>query len=1103
MLTLRQTGFADDRMTPVWESIRRYIGEGQRVYLLVPEQETVQAEKEATLRLPPDAPILFEVTNFTRLANTVFRAVGGISGRYSDKAAKALLMWQALSEAAPLLSSPSGKEITAGEVERALSAMGEMKSLGIDAAVLSEAAETDDVRVSERLRGKLRDLSLILTLFTKLHNCTFSDAADDVSALADTLRKHPEILADAVFFLDGFTSFTEPQCRVLLSLLGRTDITVNLLLPRGAEDAFEYTETRRTAEKLLRLADLAGTPKKRERSCENNRIRDVGMYEISRILWRQNAITDNNYLQNTPNFLRIYEGDTVFDAAEFAANLIAKKVAEGCRYSDFAIVMRHADTYYGIIDAALSESGIPFFLSQKRDISQLEGAKKIDAAFRAALGGFRREDVIAYMKCGLSDISVEDGGLFELYVEKWQIDGAQFLREGMWNMNPDGYTERRAPDADERLLRIDRVRHCLTDALAEFADNIRRPAPMKEQASALVRFLLAIDMEGALARRAAEATAAGEEETATDNMRLLPLLYDALARMVEVLPDMTPDGRTFYTLLRIALSAADVGRIPAHADEVTLGNADMLRLHGKKHVILFGVHRGEFPATVKDDAWFSEKEKSVLRDLGLAAEPTGKVKNARELFCFARAFSSASESVTLIFSDRSASFTPLYPSDVISHIAEVTDGKIRPRRISSLPLSERVQTRSAALSAYGSAALGTSDAKTLADALRGSEYEHTLAVADGRITNDRLSLSRATTALLYGKSIGLTQTRMDQFVRCPMQHFCLYVLRLGDERRATFDVMNVGTFIHALLEKFFSSLKEEHTEIASLTEEDCSRRIRTLADEYMARLHSDEMQKTARLSHTVDSLTTAAAGIAGGICEELADCRYYPTFFELPIEKNEDESTPAPVEYRTSDGGTVYVYGTIDRVDVYPVNGNVYVRVIDYKTGRKEFSPSDLAEGRNLQLFLYLRSVVESETFRHRLGVSEGGKVIPGGAMYVSARVDDQPLSSPSENALAIFRAGQSRRGMLLDDPVSIAAMSKRYIPIRFTKDNIPDKRSADKLYTKDGWDALCRTVTDSVVRIAEDMKSGRIPAGGTDGKHASSACDTCPYKPVCRSVAR
>ena len=255
MLKIIQGGFHSGAMGMIRDEIKELTEKHQRAYLLVPEQQTLTAEAEMAAILPSYAPLTFEVTNFTRLANTVFRALGGVGQTYCDNARKSLIMWRALTELSPILSLSAGKkEISAGTVARALAADAELRSHSISTDDLLELGEkmTED---QKRLKDKVRDIAEISSLYKKLLTEKYADAADDQELVCEKIKDNPQFFGDCCFYIDGFTSFTEPQYKLIGLLSKYASVTVNLPLPKAGEDAFEYNEIRNAKKKLEKAAE--------------------------------------------------------------------------------------------------------------------------------------------------------------------------------------------------------------------------------------------------------------------------------------------------------------------------------------------------------------------------------------------------------------------------------------------------------------------------------------------------------------------------------------------------------------------------------------------------------------------------------------------------------------------------------------------------------------------------------------------------------------------------------------------------------------------------------------------------------------------------------
>jgi ATP-dependent helicase/nuclease subunit B len=866
----------------------------------------------------------------------------------------------------------------------------------------------------------------------------------------------------------------------------RCSVTVHLFIDKKNYEAFEYSEIMKTKSCLLRAADRAACPKRVDPVSEE-KVCCRQLSEMRDHLWRNfGKPTD---IEGLDRHLKIYEARDPYEESEFVASDILRKVMAGARFRDFAIITRNGEDYRGIIDSALEGAKIPYFISRKNDISYYEAIKLIYTACEAIENGFTKESVITYAKSRLCGISAEACDEFELYVEKWQINKSRFCDGIFWNMSPEGYI---APGegAEEALLRIDSTRRAIIDPLVKFKENMDEAKTVRAHGEALFNFLTEIRLEAALEKRALELRALGESGAAEDNERLFGIICNALDALVSVLGDFEIDNRGFISQLKVVLGEADIGRIPTFYDEVTVGSADMIRLSGKKYVYLLGVNEGKFPGECRTSSYFNDAEKLLLSELGLAIEPENEIATARELFFFSRAFAAASEEVTILYPVRDASLAETKRAEVIDRIYSKTDKKITPRRILELSDIDKIYYPGAALESIGRA--------EVQNALLDSGYIREARLCNSDIENGSLKLSEESLKLMYPGDMALTQTRIDTYVGCPLAYYLRYNIKLSENGRAEFDARNIGTFIHAILENFFAEVRENGISAGGIAEDTRHSMIRRAAEKYLSRVLSESGSVTKRTEILLDRLCRSAEPVVDGLCRELAGSSFVPRYFELRI-GGEDENLPHPAAFKSEDGKNVYVYGSIDRVDTYNHEGDVYVRVIDYKTGAKTFSPTDLDEGKNLQMFLYLKAIVETdnEKFKAELGAGEGGEIIPAGVIYVKTDMSDVTVkvADPKLAAEAISKK-QERRGMLLHEEESIGAMNPEFLPIKLKKDGTPDARSQKYLYSREGWDELNRKISDKVSSIATRMKAGDITAA-KPGK--GSPCEYCKFKPICR----
>ncbi|MFA5561843.1 MAG: PD-(D/E)XK nuclease family protein [Eubacteriales bacterium] len=1067
--------------------------------LLVPEQQTVQAEHAMADLLPPDAPLYFEVTNFTRLANTVFRRYGGVAKSYATADTKALLMWQTLLELSPHLRHIRG-EADSGLVEQMLSAVGELRSHCIDPEGLERAAIAVD---NPHLRDKLLDLAALTAVYQDRLHMRYEDAAEVPDRLLEQLR-HSDALAGTVLFADSFTGFTTQQYRVLAQLVRRCELTVTLCLPPDAAERTCFDELFDTKQKLLRLAKEAGMPATVILTGENQRARDPALsYAAARLFRLRPAPLPAP--PNTAQAVRVVEATDPYEAADFIAADIRRRVMAGGVYRDHAIVAASAADYAGILDTALEAYDIPCFLSVKHDMSAYEPIKLVYAAYSVVCGMWQRADVMAYLKCGLCGVDAAACDEFELYTERWNISGRRFTDGVPFNMNPDGFTDRTTPVHAQVLDSVNRTRDKLVADLTPLADAAEQSQSVTDHCAALLEFLLSLELERQLRERSEALLAQGEGAAAADYGRLWQAICDALDRLAETLPGMKVNAQTFLALLKLVFSAADIGRIPPSSDEVSIGSADTVRVDGVKHIYLFGVCEGEFPAAVRERGIFSDGERRKLDEVGLDMGDSFALHAAKELFYFWRALAAPSHSVTLVYHLFDAARKPCRPAAPVLRLGALFGQDLPTVRCGSLPALDRLWHPGPSLERLA-ALKGTPLGQVLLGQLSADpRYARRAASAGASVYNDACTLSAGVAARLYPQDLALTQSRVEQFVGCPFSFFCRYTLSLQEQKQAAFDYANIGSFVHDLLQAFFLRLQKDNLSVGQLDEAWIEAMVEEATAAYLSRITPPGMTHTPRNRHLFSGLRRSARLIISELCLETAQSDFTPTFFELAIDKKNPEF-PDPVSVPLPDGSRAYVYGIIDRVDIYPSRGDVYVRVVDYKTGSKKLEERELKYGLNLQLLLYLLSLLSAnDAFRHSLGVKEGGRVLPGGVMYLSAGTGEISLDMPqSEEAVREQARSQLQRsGFFTDDPRILAAMERdlagRFLPV--VKNGKPKSQSRPYLKDEQGWQQLFADLERTLGKIATRIKSGVAHATPLQHKTHTAACSHCQMKPICRNA--
>jgi ATP-dependent helicase/nuclease subunit B len=260
----------------------------------------------------------------------------------------------------------------------------------------------------------------------------------------------------------------------------------------------------------------------------------------------------------------------------------------------------------------------------------------------------------------------------------------------------------------------------------------------------------------------------------------------------------------------------------------------------------------------------------------------------------------------------------------------------------------------------------------------------------------------------------------------------------------------------------------------------------------------DQALNTKRMEHLYSKLCKLSLLILDGVIKEFSDSDFRPAFFELRIDGR--DSNPAPIELSLKNGARLVLRGFVDRVDVWKDNGEVYIRIVDYKTGSKQFSLSDLDYGINTQMLLYLFAICSSPS--KKMEISDGKLPIPAGVVYLSSAISQTKLSGfevSEQEILMQASENLSRSGILLSDERVLYAMShsaSKQILMGVTQKD--GEFVGSSLVSGEEFSDIYDKIKQILVEIGDKIYDGiadcsPLELGGQD------PCKYCTVKQMCR----
>ena len=1052
----------------VIREIRELVANGTRpVYLIVPEQQAYSAERDILSALPPEAGASFSILSFSRLCDTVADRFGGRAQHTVTRAMKSLLMWENMRELTGILEVYSNASSTDPALcKKMLAVSEELKMNGITSVDLERAAEHLDSE--SPLRRKLRDLALVSAAYDGLLTQIYGEnPSDRLLRAADQIDKHG-FFRGATVYVDSFTSFTAQEYAVLRPMIEQAE---NLTVTFGCRDRYpsepQFESVKDTVHRLTRICEDVGqefTDLSLNNAC--NETDELSLLE--KYLWDFQTYPTVHSLPPLENrgHIQTYVTPNPYEEAQAAALHILELTQKGIPYEKIAVVVRDTTAWEGILDAAFDQYQIPYFLSARTNLNEKPAARLLLTALRCVSRKWQIEDIMELCKTGLLGLERRELDYFAEYVDTWRLSGRR-MTDAVWSMNPDGYTVDMSPRGLDILQAANRVKDAVMLPLLRLEDRIRAATSLTDQCRALYEYLCDLDIKAQLSAQAEEYLSLGQVRLAGEQVRLWSFLVETLATVASVMQELDPmSPDELSTALSLVFAETDIGSVPARHDCVTVGSASTLRVDNVAAMLVLGLSEGEFPRAVSEESLLSEQDKEILADLGIVLDSRASRITSDELLYVWRTFSK--------------------PTDVLilSHSSSTTDGQSRS--------PSAAFTRVLRLFPY---ITPTPFSTSLIRHTSETRYH---------IPNDDF-VSKPTARRLLGEEIWLSQSRLQTYARCPYSYYGSHILRLREKNQAKFDNLGAGVFLHHVMEQYLRLALDEQNRLRPMDNEEVLAVADAVISAYIEELCGD-ISQNGRLLHLFDRLRQVALVLIENIQAELRQSDFRvaglewdthgrrsgdPSPMILSMESPEGSEYVSPIPTKNMVEKTdirLLLGGRIDRVDMYRAadGETVYVRVIDYKSSKHEFSVKSLVEDMNIQLLLYLFTLCSPEN--RALFADENGtlptKVLPASAVYVSPDESDRNGQILPCRTGVILGESEILEAANHDDTLTFLPSVKRNKDGAFTGKGL---YSADQLAE---LETMLRTVIQDTAAVMYSGCAKRTPS--------EDACRYCRMKEAC-----
>ncbi len=950
---------------------------------------------------------------------------------------------------------------------------------------------------------KLKDLETLYRGFMGYIHGNFITTEETLDVLRRSLQKS-RLLPGSVVVFDGFTGFTPIQNRVIAELMRLCGEVVMVLTLGAGENPYEldgeqklFHLTKKTVADLCRLAEENRVERGRDVFVmQNHRFsQSPALWHLERNLFRYHVTAFEEEQQEIHMFEASAPKEEVHQTGLEICRLIREK---GFAYRDIAVIVGDLESYAPYVETEFAKMEIPVYIDRTRGIVLNPMIEYIKSALSLFDRDFSYETVFHYLRSGLSDLTPEEVDKLENYCIKTGLRGYR------------GYSRlftRRAAQAEgdeEALAELNGIRERMM-AQVEML-HLGKEEPVKVYVNALYDFLVQNRVQQKLFAYQEKFEAEGEAGRAREYAQIFRLVMELLEQIYALLGEETISLREFSDILEAGFGEIQVGTIPQNVDRIIAGDMERTRLKQVKALFFMGVNDGNIPKNTSKGGIISDMDREFLResDLELAPSPRQQMYIQR-LYLYLN-MTKPSERLYLSWSrvnSAGKSIRPAYLVDVVKKLyprLTVQYPELRPAVEQIVTGKEGAAILAESLRAYVEGVLspekerdfftvyqvyGQERLKPRRDMLTGAAFRR----YDGR------GLAPEVARALYGLQLENSVTRLETYAACAYRHFLQYGLTLREREEFSFENVDMGNVYHAVLEQFAEKLAGSGYTWFDFPEEFGEKAVREALESYAAAYGDTVLYSSSRNEYAITRMGRILTRTVLTLQKQLNKGSFTPELFEVSFRQTDEL---ASVNVALSEQERMRLTGRIDRVDVAEDQDKVYVKVIDYKSGNRQFDLAALYYGLQLQLVVYMNAALELEAKRH-----PDKEVVPAALLYY--HIDDPSVETPVElTDDEINREIEKQlrmKGVVNGEPDIVSRLDKYMedrsdvIPVERKKDGSFTARSsvlsADDLKTVSGY------VSRKIADIGRNILDGTIALNPYE-KGNEEACTYCGFKHVC-----
>lgn len=1066
--------------------------QGKRVLMIVPEQFSHQGE---SLFLKEKGYLHegFSVTSFARLARKVIQKEG-MAQKGADNAEKAMLVYKAILNCKNKLVFFRSAEDKPSYIALFMDAISEFKKGQVTEEALFSAAEKAE---NPLFSAKLSDLAQIYKAYNELLSDTLSDPDDNLTILSNLAPSNDTINNSAVF-IDSFYRFTQNELSCIRAfLLSGADVTITLCMPdEFVLNSSVFDSVQKSKESIERLAKEVGAE-----ILSPVVLSDTPRFSSEELHVLERAFSGKNEkFSGVPENISLFAAKNKYEEVMHAATEICDYVQKsGASYRDIAVIAGDYKTYADLISTVFPMYDLPIFADVRHDVLSHPIVLYLFSVFDL-LESITTKKIVSYMKSGFASVTGEEAALLENYALSSAIEYGDWLDDARFLHKITNVFETEAegenPSEDFVALKK-RVLSPVLKLKARFSESKSARARIE----ALLDFLNDEHFSEKILEKieyfkAHDLLRFSEEYTEVNN-----ILIDTIEKMRTLLGENTIGIKGMRAILEAGLSERSLGVIPTVYDQISFGDLNRSVIKNARALFVLGANDMSFPAVPSPNPLLTDDEREFLNESGVHVAPKSANLISDAEFSVYAALTTAQKALFISYSISDESGGSLRPALCVGKLRRIFPNLKLIHELDLLePSAEMTVASKQSAYQYLLTRLFKIDTDEMAHSLyealkKDPEYKAKLERAHSyaRFENKSDPLSKDTVKALYGNTLYGSASRFERFAACPFSFFVEYGLKAKERKVLKVEAPDIGSLLHEVIELFSREVRARGLTFGNITKEEQEEMISRIIDEMFGAMYIKNIYSKNRLLALKTRMKSLVSKSVWALCKHVSMGEFEPTAFEIAFDKNGEMP---PVTIPLPDGGEIVLTGRIDRIDTLSHEGKLYLKIIDYKSGAKRYSLSDIFNGTTLQLAVYMLAATNGFPVESGRGAQIAGMFY----FHLDDPIEDGfPEDAPDEmSRLKPFKMS----GLAIDKPEIVQAMDKSanqwsaVIPVYIKGDGSLSK-SLSKSASAEEFEKLKRHIKKTVTEIGTEIMSGNVEIRPVrDGK--LSPCSYCKYRIVC-----